>query len=87
VPKTEIRPDVLIEHRLVIDTIEVIASIALVVSMVDSSISSHLLFFKNSWSDATYVYKVHTHTHVYTIKCYGDKCIDIISLTCMIASV
>ena len=65
-PKTEIRPDVLIEHRLVIDTIEVIASIALVVSMVDSSISSHLLFFKNSLSDATYVYKVHTHTHVYT---------------------
>ena len=45
--------------------IEVIASIALVVSMVDSSISSHLLFFKNSLSDATYVYKVHTHVYTY----------------------
>jgi len=36
-------------------------------------ISSHLLFFKNL-SNAT-VYKV--HTHIDTIKCYDDKCIDI----------
>jgi len=44
-------------------------------------ISPHLLFFKNSWQNAT-VYKVHTHTD--TIKCYDDKSAVIkrSSLTC-----
>ena len=38
-------------------------------------ISSHLLFFKNSCQTQMCV---QSHTHMHTIKCFGDKCIDVL---------